>query len=114
LKLSTFFSALKHGPNYRQIELKRTGSLFAFSEVIDLYSKSKFGDAGFFTKDWAVLKNQPYMDKVLDHTALDYKRDFKEMLSFSDLHINCRYFYEDNDSELSTYLISIVDKKLLI
>lgn len=112
LDLSTFFTVLKNGANYRQIELKRTGSLFAFSGVIDLYNK--FGDQGFFTKDWAVLKNQPYMDKVLDHSSLDYERDFKEMLSFSDLHINCRYFYEDNNSELSTYLINIVDKKLLI
>lgn len=114
LKLSTFFTQLKNGVNYREIELKRTGSLFAFSEVYDLYNKSNFGDQGFFTKDWAVRKSQPYIDKVLDHSVLDYKRDYKEKLQFSDLHINCRYFYEDNNSELSTYLINIVDKKLLI
>lgn len=114
LKLSTFFSTLKNGNNYREIELKRSGSMFAFSGIYDLYKKSAFGSLGFFTRDWAIRKDYPYLDKVLDHSALDYKRDYKEMLAISDLHINCRYFYEDNESELSTYLINIVDKKFII
>ncbi len=114
LKLSSFFSVLKTGSTYKQIELKRTGSMFAFSGVYDLYNKSSYGDKGFFTKDWKLRQNQPYLDKVLDHSALNYKRDYKEMLAISDLHINCRYFYEDNESEINTHLITIVDKKLII
>jgi hypothetical protein len=109
LDLSTILKDLQVFPDMKEVELKRFGSQFCFSGVYDI-SNSSYGSEGFFTTDWNILKNQYFIDKVLDPSLLDYKRDYKEMLALNDLFVICRYIYEDNDVELNTYFVTSVDK----
>lgn len=113
LKLSTLLKPLQTFENSKEVQLERSGSQFNFSGIYDI-TDSSYGEEGFFTTDWELLKNEYFIDKVLDPKLLDYSRDYKEMLSLNDLFVICRYIYNNNDVELNTYIVTSVDKSFTV
>lgn len=110
LKLSTLFTSLKRTATSRKVGLRKTAGAFAFSQIYDLVN-SEIGRDGFFTNRWPLLQSEYYMDKVLDSTLLDYKRDYKEAAEIKELYTQLRLILDDrNDVDLTTYLSGRLSK----
>lgn len=107
--LSSFFTTPITQTSSKQINLRKRDNIFNFSEFYDLI-KDRDVQVSFFTNN---PSNADYViqfpiDKVLNDTALEYNKDWKDFKNFKGKYIKVRLISDNNNlySIITNFVIS--------
>lgn len=101
--LSSIFNVYEQKSDRRTIALRKASNTFSFNEIYDLVNSIN-NKQGFFSNDWNLIKDNYFIDKVLDNSKLDYAREYNESAELQEIYTLVRLILDNNnDIQLTTY-----------